>query len=89
ALARVGPDLRDEALAARAARTVEVADLGGAEEAGATGFARIPWSAVGTEGELRLAGASLSVRCLQRPDGGLATGDHPDEALTAVVARAY
>lgn len=88
-LARVGPELHHEALAARAARTVEVAGLEEAEEAGAAGFARIPWSAVGPEGELRLAGASLSVRCLQRPDGGLASDDDPDEELSAVVARAY
>lgn len=89
ALARVGPDLHEEALAAREARTADVADLEGAVEAGAAGFARIPWSAVGPAGELRLAGASLSVRCLQRPDGGLAAAGEPDDGLSAVVARAY
>jgi prolyl-tRNA synthetase len=89
ALARVGPDLRDEALAARAARTAEVPDLPGAVEAGSAGFARIPWSAVGPEGEERLAAASLTVRCLQRSDGGLAGEGDGDGTLTAVVARAY
>jgi hypothetical protein len=38
---------------------------------------RIPWSAVGDEGEQRLAAAGLSVRCLLRDS---------DEAI---VAKAY
>ena len=48
----------------------------------------VPWRAVGTEGETRLAASGVTVRCLQRPDGGLpGTDDEPD--LVAVVARAY
>ncbi len=89
ALATVGSDLYAEALAARAARTAEVADLPSAVEAGTTGFARVPWSAIGAEGEDRLAAASLSVRCLQGLDGGLAGDDDDERSLTAVVARAY
>jgi prolyl-tRNA synthetase len=89
ALAGVASELHDEARAARAARTADVADLAAAVEAGATGFARVPWSAVGPDGEDRLAAASLSVRCLQGPGGALAGEDDAEESLTAVVARAY
>ena len=54
-LAGVADDLRAEAGATRQARTVDVDDLEAAAAAGATGFARLPWSAVGPEGEARLA----------------------------------
>jgi prolyl-tRNA synthetase len=84
----VGPDLAAEARQMRESRTQDVADLGGAAAAAATGFARLPWAAVGPEGEARLAAEGLSVRCLQRPDGGLAAeGD--EGSLVAVVGRAY
>ncbi|HVX20345.1 MAG TPA: proline--tRNA ligase [Acidimicrobiales bacterium] len=94
-LAAVADDLRAEALAFRQSRTADVDDLAGAVEAGATGFARVPWAAVGPDGEQRLAAASLSVRCLQRPDGSLAAGgpagpeDQDPAALLAVVGRSY
>jgi prolyl-tRNA synthetase len=88
-LAGVADDLRAEAGATRQARTVDVDDLEAAAAAGATGFARLPWSAVGLEGEARLAGDALSVRCLQRPDGGLAEAGDDDASLVAVVGRAY
>jgi len=84
----VGPDLVGEARRARQDRTVEVDDVADAVAAGATGFARVPWSALGPEGEARLAADGVSVRCLQRPDGGLAPeGD--EGPLVAVVGRAY
>jgi prolyl-tRNA synthetase len=86
-LAAAGPELFAEALAAREARTVSATDLAGAAEAGAVGFARLPWSAVGPEGEARLAEDGISVRCLQGPDGGLADDD--DGSLVAVVGRSY
>ncbi len=86
-LAGVGPALRAEAESARASRTAEVGDLAGAVAAAANGFARVPWSAVGPEGEARLAAGSLGVRCLQRPDGSLAEGE--EDGLVAVVGRAY
>jgi prolyl-tRNA synthetase len=89
ALGGVASELHDEAQAARTARTADVADLQEAVEAGATGFARVPWSAIGSEGEDRLAASSLSVRCLQGPGGGLAGEDDAEASLTAVVARAY
>ncbi len=90
-LRSVADDLRNEAEAFRQGRTVDVDDLAGALEVGATGFARLPWAAVGLEGEQQLATASLSVRCLQRPDGGLASGGPADdpESLVAVVGRSY
>jgi prolyl-tRNA synthetase len=83
-------DLLAEASSERQRRTVRVASLDEAFDAAATGFALIPWSAVGSDGENRLAAAGLSVRCLQRADGSLADGDEETEAdLQAVVARAY
>src|SRR3954463_2130060 len=43
--------LHDEALSFREPRTVEVGSLGDAIEAAQTGWARVPWSAVGPDGE--------------------------------------
>ncbi len=81
-------DLLATATAAQEERTV---DAGSTEEAAAaaeSGFARIPWSALGPEGEARLARSAVSVRCLQRPDGSVpVTDDEP--GLVAVVARSY
>ncbi len=80
--------LLHEARLRRDGGTAEVTSLDDAVEAARTGFARIPWSAVGDEGEDRLAEHGVTVRCLQRADGGLpAADDEPD--LVAVVARAY
>jgi prolyl-tRNA synthetase len=87
-LAAIQGDLHAEAARRRDERTVEVDDLGAAVEASRTGFARIPWSRVGEEGEARLAQDAVTVRCLQRPDGSVPdAGDEPD--LVAVVARSY
>jgi prolyl-tRNA synthetase len=69
-------------------RTAEVTSIEEAVEAAAVGFARLPWALVAGEGEARLAKDSVSVRCLQRPDGGLpASEDEPD--IVATVARSY
>jgi len=87
-LARVGPELAEEAARTMAERTAEVGDLDEAEAVAANGFARIPWAAVGEAGEERLAGSALSVRCLQDPDGGLAELDDAP-TLVAVIGRAY
>jgi prolyl-tRNA synthetase len=86
--------LRAEAQARMESRTEDVADLASALEAGARGFARIPWRALGAEGEDRLGAEGLTVRCLQRPDGSLAAEasgeEKPEEDdLVAVVGRAY
>jgi prolyl-tRNA synthetase len=80
--------LFDQASARLADATVEVATLEEAQEASQTGFARVPWSQVGVEGEARLATSAVTVRCLVRPDGGLPeSDDEPD--LVAVTARSY
>ena len=80
--------LHDEALALRESRTVEVSSLAEAMEAAATGWARLPWSAVGTDGEAEANGKGVTVRCLLRPDGSVPDSeDEPD--LVAVLARSY
>jgi prolyl-tRNA synthetase len=96
-MARVGPELLEEATRARRDRTVDVDTLGEALEAGASGFARIRLAALGPDGEDRLATQALSIRCLQRPDGSLAEGGDGDDDgdgdgggdLIAVVGRSY
>jgi prolyl-tRNA synthetase len=95
AVAEVGATLQSaqdailaEATEYRDSHTVAVASIAEAVEAAATGFAVLPWAAVGIEGEARLATTGVSVRCLQRPDGSLPLSeDEPD--LVAVVGRAY
>jgi prolyl-tRNA synthetase len=77
-----------EAEAWRAERTAEVASLDEAIEAAAAGFARVPWAAVGTDGETKANEVGVTVRCLVRPDGGVPDSeDEPD--LVAVLARSY
>jgi prolyl-tRNA synthetase len=87
-LEEIQRSLHDEALERRESRTVDVETVAEAAEAAATGFARLPWSAVGDAGEDELARSSVTVRCLQRPDGSL-PGAEDDPDLVAVVARAY
>jgi prolyl-tRNA synthetase len=70
------------------ARTAEVNTIDEAVDATAAGFACLPWSAVGVDGEQTLAQAGVSVRCLRRADGSLADSDD-EGGLVAVVARAY
>jgi prolyl-tRNA synthetase len=88
-LASAGGELRDEAAAALKARTAEAATLEEAVEAGSVGFARVSMSALGPDGEDRLAEHAITVRCLQRPDGSLAGPGDDDSALVAVVGRSY
>jgi prolyl-tRNA synthetase len=87
ALGRTTDVLYAEALAFREGRTTSVDTLDEAIEAGAAGFAVLPWRGVGEAGEDRLAEAGITVRCLQRPDGSLAEGD--EESLVAVVGKSY
>jgi prolyl-tRNA synthetase len=80
--------LYDEALAAREARTASVETLAEAIEAAATGWARVPWAAVGRDGEAEANAQGVTVRCLIRPDGTVPDSeDEPD--LIAILARAY
>jgi len=59
-----------------------------ARAAAQTGFAKIPWATLGTEGEASLARDAVTVRCIQRPDGSVPeTEDEPGNV--AIVARAY
>ncbi|WP_405588486.1 proline--tRNA ligase [Streptomyces sp. NBC_01190] len=72
----------------RTSRTVDVATIGEAAEAAATGWARIPWADLGAEGEAKLAEQGVSVRCLVAEDGSVPLEDNAPGTL-AVVARAY
>jgi prolyl-tRNA synthetase len=80
--------LHDEALARREQRTADVSTVGEAAEAAATGWARVPWAALGADGEAKLAEQSVSVRCLLRPDGSVPE-DGDEDGLVAVVGRSY
>jgi prolyl-tRNA synthetase len=80
--------LYDDALAFREERTVEVKTLGEAIEAAQTGFARVPWSAVGEAGEKEANGKAVTVRCLTRPDGEMPDSDD-EPNLVAYLARSY
>jgi len=80
--------LYEEALARQTLRTAEVTSVAEAIEAAGVGWARLPWSALGSEGEAELNAQGVTVRCLVRADGGLpGSEDEPD--LVAVVGRAY
>ncbi|MEU6344980.1 proline--tRNA ligase [Streptomyces sp. NPDC046977] len=72
----------------RESRTVDVATIGEAAEAAATGWARIPWADLGPEGEAKLAEQGVSVRCLLTEDGAVPDSDDAPGTV-AVVARAY
>jgi prolyl-tRNA synthetase len=86
-LEEIQAGLLAEAIADRDARTSRVTTLDDAIEAGRSGFARIPWDALGDDGEAALAEQGITVRLLQRPDGGVP--DDLEGPLEAVVARAY
>ncbi|HEY3009853.1 MAG TPA: proline--tRNA ligase [Micromonosporaceae bacterium] len=80
--------LYDQALALRESRTHEVPSLVEALDAAATGWARVPWSAVGAGGEAEANAQGVTVRCLLRPDGSVPDSEvEPD--LVAVLGRAY
>jgi prolyl-tRNA synthetase len=87
-LAAAQEALLDRARQFREARTVDVRTLDEAAEAGQTGFAVLPWSALGPDGERRLAESAVTVRCLLHADGRLAASDD-DPGLLAVCGRAY
>jgi prolyl-tRNA synthetase len=77
-----------EARRERDARIVDVDTVEDAIEAAAGGWARIPWSQLGLDGEAILAQSAVTVRCLQRADGSVP--DREDEPeLVAFVARSY
>ncbi len=80
--------LYEEALATREARTADVSTLDEAIAAAANGWARVPWEAIGVDGEAKANESAVSVRCLYRPDGSVpASQDEP--GLIAILARSY
>jgi prolyl-tRNA synthetase len=88
ALEADGKTLYDQALELQQRRTASVTSVAQAIEAASTGWATLPWSAVGSEGEAELNAQGITVRCLVRADGGVP--DSEDEpGLVAVVGRAY
>jgi prolyl-tRNA synthetase len=80
--------LLDEATAHRDARIVDVGSIAEAVEASADGFARIPWSVVGPEGEAALGQHAITVRCLVDADGAVAATED-GEGNVAIVGRSY
>ncbi|TLS41679.1 proline--tRNA ligase [Streptomyces montanus] len=73
----------------RESRTAEVSTTEEALEAAAAGgWARIPWSDLGEEGEAKLAEHAVTVRCLVSPDGSVPDSEDAPGNV-AVVARAY
>ncbi|MEI7592863.1 MAG: proline--tRNA ligase [Actinomycetes bacterium] len=88
ALKAAQTSLLADSVSRRAARTSEVSTLEEAREASLLGWARVPWSQVGAEGEKSLSTSAVTVRCLIRPDGSLpGSEDEPD--LLAVTGRSY
>jgi prolyl-tRNA synthetase len=73
----------------RESRTSDVKSAAEAAEAAmAGGWARIPWSELGAEGEAELAEKAVTVRCLVAEDGSVPDSDDAPGTL-AVVGRAY
>ncbi len=80
--------LYEEALARRENATVDVKTLDEALEVAQTGWARLPWDAVGVDGEAKANESAITVRCLIRPDGS-APASQNEDGLTAILARSY
>jgi prolyl-tRNA synthetase len=78
-----------EAETFRDARIAEVDTLDDARAAAETGWARIGWHHVGTEGEAELATSGVTVRCLVRGGDGSVPDDESEPDLVAYVSRAY
>ncbi|PWI44298.1 proline--tRNA ligase [Streptomyces sp. ICBB 8177] len=72
----------------RESRTADVRTIAEAAEAAAAGWARIPWSDLGPEGEAELAEQGVTVRCLVAEDGSVPEADDAPGNV-AIVARAY
>jgi prolyl-tRNA synthetase len=78
----------ETARAGRDDRTVDVGSIPEAIEAAATGFARLPWSLIDADALAALKAEAVTVRCLQDPDGGVATSDDDPDSI-ATVGRSY
>ena len=86
-------ELYDTALARQRDSMQEVSD---ADNIGDAGTWMVPWSALGPQGEARLAERGYTVRCLVTADGDVPAAvapdqrdDHTDDDLLAWVAKAY
>ena len=77
-----------EATEQRDRHTVDVDTLEEAREASQSGWARVPWAAIGADGENELASSSVTVRCLVRPDGTLPEAED-EPGLVAITGRSY
>jgi prolyl-tRNA synthetase len=80
--------LYEEALTRRESGTVDVKTLDEAIDAAQTGWARVPWDAIGVDGELRANESAITVRCLVRADGS-APAAQSEPGLTAILGRSY
>ncbi|HVA70915.1 MAG TPA: proline--tRNA ligase [Acidimicrobiales bacterium] len=81
-------DLLARALAHRDEHTHDVSTIADALDAAKDGFARLPWDVVAGDGERALNEQSVSVRCLQRPDGSMPSSD-TERGLFCLVAKSY
>jgi len=87
-LKTIQKDMFAAAQARLAERTVETTSVDEALAAAQTGFARIPWRALGEDGERKLYEHAVSVRVLQTPAGEVPTDPSAGD-LVAVVGRSY
>ncbi len=88
ALAEDQKALYEQALEFRLSRTVDVSTVDEAVAAAGTGWARLPWDAVGLAGEAAANAEGVTVRCLTRADGSVPESlDEP--GLVAYLARSY
>jgi prolyl-tRNA synthetase len=81
-------EMFDAALKFRDDATHDVGSVGEAMEASQEGFARLPWDAMGSEGEDQLKSDAITVRCLQRADGSMPDAD-TEKNLVCIVAKSY
>jgi prolyl-tRNA synthetase len=81
--------LLEEATAFRTAHTFSAESTQEAVEAAADGFATLPLSMLGADGEATANASGISVRCLVGADGGPPSAHEPDDELVAVLGRAY
>src|ERR671922_629211 len=81
-------ELLRQARALRDRLTDPAGTIDEAIEQARVGAARVPWAALGPDGERRLLEDGISVRCLAREDGE-PIGNPDADGVEAIVARAY
>jgi prolyl-tRNA synthetase len=80
--------LLEQARDFREQHTIDVSSPAEALEAAATGWARIPWSELGAEGEEALGQQGVTVRCLLSEKGSVPESEE-EPGVQAIVGRAY